>query len=124
MVKRMNRTLVEKVRRMLSNAVLHRVCWVEAIDYTCHLVNRLPFIAIGKKTLKEMWSGHHVRDYENLRVFECPTYYHIQNDKFKPRVKKAIFIGFMRGVKGFKLYNPVEKKIVINMDVTFDERAC
>ena len=120
---RMNQTLVEKVRCMLSNVGLGRVYWAEAIDYACHLVNRLPSAAIGKKTPKEMWSGHPARDYEHMRVFGCPAYYHVQNDKLEPRAKKAIFIGFRRGVKGFKLYDQAERKIVISRDVTFDEAS-
>jgi len=39
---RMNKTLVEKVRCMLSNAELGREFWAEAVTYTQHLVNRLP----------------------------------------------------------------------------------
>ncbi|KAE8719078.1 hypothetical protein F3Y22_tig00109978pilonHSYRG00092 [Hibiscus syriacus] len=45
---RMNRTLVEKVRCMLSNARLGKEFWAEALVYACHLVNRLPSTAIGE----------------------------------------------------------------------------
>ncbi|KAK8948464.1 hypothetical protein KSP39_PZI005002 [Platanthera zijinensis] len=119
----MNRTLVEKVRCMLSNAELGRIFWAEAIDYACHLVNRLPSAAIGKKTPKEMWSGHPARDYIHMKVFGYPAYYRIKNDKLEPRAKKAIFIGFRRGVKGYKLYDQAERKIFISRDVTFDEAS-
>ena len=47
----------------------------------------------------------------------------MQNDKLEPRAKKAIFIGFRRGVKGFKLYDQDERKILISRDVTFDEAS-
>ncbi|KAH0645930.1 hypothetical protein KY284_033814 [Solanum tuberosum] len=47
---RMNRTLLEKVRCMLSNAGLGKEFWAEAITYACHLINRLPSAAIGGKT--------------------------------------------------------------------------
>ena len=47
---RMNRTLLEKVRCMLSNAGLGKEFWAEAITYACHLINRLPSAAIDGKT--------------------------------------------------------------------------
>ena len=39
---RMNRTLLEKVRCMLSNAGLGKQFWAEAVMYASHLINRLP----------------------------------------------------------------------------------
>ena len=56
---RMNRTLLENVRCMLSNAGLDKKFWAEAVSYASHLVNRLPSAAIGGKTPMEMWSGKH-----------------------------------------------------------------
>ncbi|KAH9689127.1 hypothetical protein KPL70_015374 [Citrus sinensis] len=44
---RMNRTLLEKVRCMLSNAGLDKKFWAEAVSYASHLINRLPSTAIG-----------------------------------------------------------------------------
>ncbi|KAK8950916.1 hypothetical protein KSP39_PZI003024 [Platanthera zijinensis] len=119
----LNRTLVEKVRCMLSNAGLDKIFWAEAIDYACHLVNRLPSASIGKKTPKEMWSGNPARDYVHMKMFGCPAYYHVKNDKLESRAKKTIFIGFRRRVKDYKLYDQAERKIIISRDVTFDETS-
>ncbi|KAH9752745.1 Integrase catalytic domain-containing protein [Citrus sinensis] len=91
---RMNRTLLEKVRCMLSNAGLDKKFWAEAVSYTSHLVNQLPSAAIGGKTPMEMWSGKHAQDYDSLRIFGCPAYYHVKNGKLDPRARKAIFVGF------------------------------
>ena len=35
--------------------------------------------------------------------------------------KKCIFIGYNDGVKGYKLWNPVTRKIVYSQDVVFRE---
>ena len=51
---RMNRTLLEKVRCMLSNAGLDKKFWAEIVSYASHLINRLPSAAIGGKTPIEM----------------------------------------------------------------------
>ncbi|KAH9753660.1 hypothetical protein KPL71_015154 [Citrus sinensis] len=120
---RMNRTLLEKVRCMLSNAGLDKKFWAETVSYASHLVNRLPSAAIGGKTPMEMWSGKHAQDYDSLRVFGCPAYYHVKDGKLDPRARKSIFVGFKGGVKGFKLCDLEDKKFVYSRDVTFDESS-
>ena len=56
---RMNRTLLENVRCMLSNAGLDKKFWAKAVSYASYLVNRLPSAVIRDKTPMEMWSGKH-----------------------------------------------------------------
>ena len=118
---RMNRTLLEKVRCMLSNAGLDKKFWVEAVSYASHLINRLPSAAIGDKTPIEMWSGKHAQDYDSLCIFGCPADYHVKYGKLDSRARKAIFVGFKGGVKGFKLWDLEDKKFMCSKDVTFDE---
>lgn len=62
----MNRTLLEKVRCMLSNAGLGKELWAEAVTYACHIVNRLPSSAIDGKTPLEKWFGKRATDYDSL----------------------------------------------------------
>ncbi|KAI9162078.1 hypothetical protein LWI28_023589 [Acer negundo] len=86
-------------------------------------VNRLPASALNGKTLKEVWSRQPVFDYDRLHIFECPAYFHVTESKLDPRAKKAVFVGFSEGVKGFRLWNSESKKIILSRDVTFDESA-
>ena len=118
---RMNRTLVEKVRCMLSQSGLSKAFWGEALNYARHLVNRLPTAVLDGKTPMEVWSGVPVTDYDQLRIFGCPAYFHVTESKLDPRAKKAIFLGFSDGVKGYRLWCPESKKVLIRRDVTFDE---
>ena len=120
---RMNRTLLEKVRCMLLNAGLSKSFWAEAVNYACHLVNRLPSAAIGGKTPFEVWSGKPANDYGSLHVFGSAAYYHVKESKLDPRAKKALFMGISSGVKGYRLWCPNSKKIIFSRDVTFDESA-
>jgi len=73
------------------------------MTYESHLISRLPSSAIGGKTPMEMWSGKAATDYDMLRVFGCHAYYHVSNGKLKPRARKVVFLGFKRGVEGYKL---------------------
>ena len=51
---RMNRTLLEKVWCMLSNAGLSKKFWAEALAYACYLVNRLSSSVIGGRLLLKL----------------------------------------------------------------------
>ncbi|KAL5757095.1 hypothetical protein ACOSQ2_021841 [Xanthoceras sorbifolium] len=121
---RMNRTLLEKVRCMLSNSGLSKDFWAEAASTACHLVNRSPSTAIDIKTPEELWSGKPA-EYSDLKVFGCPAYAHVNDGKLEPRSKRCIFIGYPSGVKGYKLWclDPKSPKVIISRDVVFDESA-
>jgi len=58
-----------------------------------------------------------------LRIFGCPAYYHVKEDKLDPRVRKGVLMGFKKGVKSYKIYNPKDKKIILSRDVTFDKAS-
>ncbi|KAH9800324.1 hypothetical protein KPL71_000620 [Citrus sinensis] len=120
-VERMNRTILEKVRCMLSNAGLGKEFWAEAVVYACHLINRLPSTAIEGRTPMEMWTGKPTTDYNSLHVFGCTVYYHVKESKLDPRANKAFFMSIIGGVKGYRLWCPVTKNIIFSRDVTFDE---
>ena len=65
---RMNMTLLERARCLLSHARLSRDFWVEAVNTTCYLVNRSPSTAIDCKTPYDIWSGTPT-DYSFLKNF-------------------------------------------------------
>ena len=71
----------------------------------------------------EMWSGKHAQDYNFLRIFGCPAYYHVKDGKLDSRARKAIFVGFKGRVKAFKLWDLGDKKFVCSIDVAFDEAS-
>ena len=117
----MNRTLLEKVLCMLSNAVLGKQFWAEVVMYASHLINRLPSVALNGKTPLEVWSGKPINDYDTLHVFGSTAYNFVKESKLDPRAKKALFMGVTSGVKGYRLWCLSSKKIISSRDVTFDE---
>ena len=111
---RMNRTLMEKVRCMLSNAELPNSFWVKAASTACYLINRSPSVAI------EVWSGSPTT-YLALKIFGWLAYSHVDIGKLEPRSMKCIFLGYESGVKGYKLWCLETKKLVIRRGVIFYE---
>ena len=89
---RMNRTLLERARCMISNAGLAKDFWVEAISMACYIVNRAPSAALNFKTPEELWLDIPA-DYSDFKIFRCPAYMHVNDEKLEPRAKKCTFLG-------------------------------
>ena len=90
----------------------------------CYLINRSPRAALDGKVVEEVWTGSPV-DYSHLRVFGCPAYVHIPNEeisKLDAKSRQCIFLGYQKGVKGFKLWDLKANKVVISRDVVFYEK--
>ncbi|KAL0383177.1 UNVERIFIED_CONTAM: Retrovirus-related Pol polyprotein from transposon TNT 1-94 [Sesamum calycinum] len=59
-------------------------------------------------------------------VFGCSAYVHVPSDersKLDPKSKQYIFLGYKKGVKGYKFWDPVARKMVISRDAVFDEQS-
>ncbi|KAL4347437.1 hypothetical protein GQ457_17G004910 [Hibiscus cannabinus] len=94
-------------------------------EYTNSQFQRSPRASLGGKVAEEVWSGN-VVDFLNLRIFGCPTYVHVPGDersKLDEKSKKCIFLGYKKGVKGYKFWDLVARKMVINRDAIFDEQS-
>jgi hypothetical protein len=69
----MNKTLLERERRMLSNAKMQQELWEKSFLTTCYLINRSPSTAKNCNIPEEVWTGHSC-DYSNMRIFGCDAY--------------------------------------------------
>ena len=56
-----------------------------------------------------------------MRVFCCTAYAHADNGKLEPRAARCIFLGYQPSVKGYKLWNPQTRKVVLRRNVIFNE---
>ena len=87
------------------------------IVYASYLINALSSTAIGGKISLDIWSGGAAQDYDLLRVFESPSYFSTKDGKINLRAKKFVFLGIKRNMKGYKLWDPKNKKIVLSKHV-------
>ncbi|KAG8488139.1 hypothetical protein CXB51_018349 [Gossypium anomalum] len=94
----------------------------EAASTAYFFINRSPSVAIEKKTPQEVWFGNPA-NYSDLKIFGCHAYAHVDNGKLDPRSIKCVFLSYKTGVKGYKLWFPENRKVVISRDVVFDETA-
>ena len=70
-----------------------------------------------------IWSGRAAQDYGLLRVFGCSIYFSTKDNNLTPRAKKFVFLGVKRNMKGYKLWDLENKKIVLSKYVTFNETS-
>ncbi|RDY10948.1 hypothetical protein CR513_04456, partial [Mucuna pruriens] len=123
LAKRMNRTLIERVRCMLSKARLPKHFWGEALYTTVHVINLSPAIALNTEVPDKIWFGKDVK-YDHLRVFSCKAFVHDPKDersKLDMKTRQCNFIGYDHDEYGYRMYDPVEKKLVKSRDVQFME---
>ena len=86
-----------------------------------YLINRTPSKILNGKTPYEVLFGVKP-SYDHVKMFGCLCYAHLKSrskDKFAPRSRKCIFIGYPYGKKGWKVYDLETNEIVISRDVVF-----
>ena len=93
------------------------------IVYASHLINGWSSTVIGSKTPLEVWSGKAAQDHGLQREFESPTHFSAKDGKVNPRAKKFVFLSVKRNMKGYKLCDPKNKKIMLSKHVTFDKTS-
>ncbi|GJV49100.1 retrovirus-related pol polyprotein from transposon TNT 1-94 [Tanacetum coccineum] len=123
LAERMNRTLVERVRCLLSHAGLPVSFWGETLNTAVHVINLTPCVPLRFDVPDRVWSGKDV-SYHHLRVFGCKASVHIPKDersKLDVKNKPCVFLGYGQDELGYRLYDLVQKKFVRSRDVEFDE---
>lgn len=120
---RMNRTLVEAVRAMLSDAQLPKTFWAEAVSTAAYVRNRSPTSTLKDMTPYEALNGRKP-NVKHLRTFGCISHVHIPKDereKLDSKSRRCILLGYGSITKGYRLYDLHKKKSLYSRDVVFDE---
>jgi hypothetical protein len=108
---------------MLSEKYIPREFWPEVVNWCVLVLNRSPTLAVKDLTPEEAWSCVKP-SVEYFRVFGCIGHVHIPNvkrTKLDSRSSKCVLFGVSEKTKGYRMYNPITKKIVISRDVIFEE---
>nr|AAC62132.1 copia-like retroelement pol polyprotein [Arabidopsis thaliana] len=117
---RLNRTIMNKVRSMLSESGLDKKFWAKAASTAVYLINRSPSSSIENKIPEELWTSA-VPNFSGLKRFGCVVYVYSQEGKLDPRAKKGVFVGYPNGVKGFRVWMIEEERCSISRNVVFRE---
>ena len=115
---RLNRTLMEAARSMISHAGLTSNYWGEAVA-TAMYVRNCTATTTTNTTPYERWYGKKP-DLSNLRVFGCTAYAHVPDairQKLDKKAEKMRFVGYSGQPKGYRLLNEKTGKVCIRRDV-------
>lgn len=123
---RKNKHLLEVTRALMFSMNVPKYLWGEAILTATYLINRLPSRVLNFETplnvFQKCFPDNRLHSILPLKVFGCIVYVHSKNQsKLDPRAEKYVFTGYAPNKKGYKCYNPVTRKSIISMDVTFLE---
>ena len=108
---------------MFSHSKLSKSFWGEAMRASIDLINLSPPVPLKSDVLERVWTRKDV-SYENLRVFGCKAFVHIPKDewsKLEVKAKPCIFLGYGHEEFGYRLWDPLSRKIVRSRDIAFLE---
>ncbi|GAB4814243.1 hypothetical protein N2152v2_001289 [Parachlorella kessleri] len=118
---RLNRTLMDKVRPMLTDSGLPKTLWAEAVVAASYVRNRSP-VSKRDKTPWELFFGQKP-GVSHLRTFGARVYALTPKElrgKLDPTSEAGRFIGYPANTKGYKVLLD-NGRIVISRDVKFLE---
>ena len=101
---------------MLSHAKLPNQFWAESLMTAIYVLNLSSCVPLGGDIPQRVWSGKKV-SYKHLRVFGCRAFVHVPRDersKLDSKTKQCVLLGHPDEQFGYRLWDPVNKKIVRN----------
>ncbi|KAL3635739.1 Pyruvate dehydrogenase complex component E2 1 [Castilleja foliolosa] len=118
---RRNRTLLDMVRSMMSQAVLPISFWRHALQTAAFTLNRAPTKAVDK-TPYQIWTGK-VPKLSYFKIWGCEAYVKRNiSTKLEPKSDKCFFVGYPKETKGYYFYNQSENKVFVARDGVFLEK--
>ncbi|CAL8133186.1 unnamed protein product [Prunus armeniaca] len=122
---RKNRTVVEMAKSMLHEKGILYEFWTEAVNTAVYLLNRCPTKVLKKVTPFEAYTSRKP-GIAHLKVFGSPFHVLIPSalrHKLEENSHKCIFVGSGLCEKGYRLFDPSTRKVILSKDVQFDENG-
>ena len=121
---RLNRTLLDKVRPMLSDSGMPKRYWADALATANYVRNRSP-VSGHDKTPYELFFGERP-DVSNLRTFGTRAYIvlpkQLRSDKLSETSERGRFLGYPAGTKGWRILLD-NGSVTVSRDVIFSDES-
>ena len=111
------------VRCLLKSKAVPAEFWGEAVRTAVYILNRTPTRGLEGRTPYEAWYKKKPK-VNHLRTFGCVA--HVKRlgpgvSKLSDRSTPMVFVGYEPRTKGYRVYDPVAKKLHVTRDVVFEE---
>lgn len=117
---RKNRSLIEMARCMLTDADLPKYLWAEAVNTANYIQNRT--LTKGAEQIPyHLWNDEKPNAVK-FEIFGTKCYVHVPTEKRRKldnTAREMFFIGYEDGSKAYRLYDAVNRKLVVSRDVRF-----
>ena len=123
MVERRNMTLLGMTRSILKHMDCPNYLWGEAVRHATYLINRVATRVLISKTPYEALKNKKP-NVDHLRIFGCVSYAKVDTPHLKKlddRSRALVHLGTEPGMKPYRLYDPITRRVIVNRDVIFDE---
>jgi hypothetical protein len=123
-VERLNQTLIESAWSMLFGARLPLFLWAEAVHHAAWLCAQILSCALpGCTTPIERATGQKP-NLKKVLVFGAVVWMKVKDaGKLDSQAVEAHFVGYDEESKGYRLYFPKRRAVVVERDVYFDKDA-
>jgi len=86
-------------------------------------INRSPTTTLDGGIPEEVWIGKRV-NYSHLKLFGCEAFVHIPKENrtnIDDKSMKCVFLGYADGEFCYRLWDPVNNKVIRSKDAIFNE---
>ncbi len=110
---------------MFSDRKLPKTFWPEAVNWVIYILNICPTLAVKNMTPQEALSGvkpsvEHFIIFWSIAHDQVPD---AKRTKLDDKSVTCVFLGVSEESKGYRLYDPTTKRIVVCRDVLFEEEG-
>ena len=119
----MLKSFLNVARALYFHSKVHISFWEDCVTTATFIINRTPSSLLKHNSPFNILFNKEP-DYHALQSSGCLAFASIlssSRNKFFPKAVPAVFVGYPRGYKGYKLYSLDTKKFFVSRDVVFHE---